>query len=253
MASVLFCGIAHADIAIKVVDTPTRPNVTVRSVALLPAEPKAAVILLAGGDGGLRIFPSGSIGRLDNNFLIRSRNLFAVQGIATVAVDAPTDRMQSPYLGGFRSTDEHANDLGAVVDWLAAETKRKVWLVGTSRGTQSAASAGIKLQNNPHLAGIVLTSSILVDAISQAVPAMPLDTLQLPVLVVHHEKDSCRVTHFSDLQRLIDKLPTESATQVIVFAGGVSWGDPCQAMAYHGYNGLESDVVKRIAQWVLSH
>lgn len=253
IVSAWLTGSAHADFATKVIDTPTRTDVTVRSVALLPAEPKAAVILLAGGDGGLRIFSGGTIGRLDGNFLIRSRKLFADQGIATVVVDAPSDRMRPPYLAGFRTTDEHARDLGAVVDWLAQETRRKVWLVGTSRGTQSAAFAGLKLQENPSLAGIVLTSSILVDASSPPVPAMPLETFGLPVLVVHHDQDSCQLTHFSDLQRLTDKLPKAVATKVMVFSGGVSWGDPCQARAYHGYNGLEADVVGQIAQWLLSH
>lgn len=253
MALVLFHGLALAGITTRVVDTPTRPAVTVRSVAILPAEPKAAVILLAGGDGGLLIFPGGAIGRLDGNFLIRSRKLFADQGIATVVVDAPSDRMRPPYLAGFRTTDEHARDLGAVVDWLAQETNRKVWLVGTSRGTLSAAFAGLRLQENPRLAGIVLTSSILVDASSPPVPAMPLETFGLPVLVVHHDQDSCHLTHFSDLQRLTDKLPKAVATKVMVFSGGVSSGDPCQARAYHGYNGLEADVVAQIARWVTSN
>lgn len=253
LATALLAAAVQADVVTTVVDTPTRPHVSVRGLVLMPKEPKAAVILLAGGDGGLQIFEGGSIGRLENNFLIRSRQLFADQGIATMAVDAPTDRMRRPYLSGFRSTDEHAKDLGAVVDSLAQATKRKVWLVGTSRGTQSAASAGLKLQDNPHLAGIVLSSSILVDASSPAVPAMPLDTFRRPILVVHHEQDSCRVTHFSDLQRLTDKLPAATATKVIVVTGGISTGDPCQAMAYHGYNGREADVVKAISEWVLSH
>ena len=34
--------------------------------------------------------------------------------------------------------------------------------------------------------------------------------------------------------------------------GGTSVGDPCEARSHHGYNGIERDVVARIAAWILS-
>jgi hypothetical protein len=37
----------------------------------------------------------------------------------------------------------------------------------------------------------------------------------------------------------------------MTFSGGVSRGDPCEAMAYHGFNGLEKDVVGKIAEWII--
>ena len=40
---------------------------------------------------------------------------------------------------GFRQTEEHAADLKATIAWARATAKVPVWLVGTSRGTQSAA------------------------------------------------------------------------------------------------------------------
>jgi hypothetical protein len=33
--------------------------------------------------------------------------------------------------------------------------------------------------------------------------------------------------------------------------GGVSEGDPCEAFAYHGYNGIEREVVAKIAAWLV--
>jgi hypothetical protein len=35
------------------------------------------------------------------------------------------------------------------------------------------------------------------------------------------------------------------------FKGGENRGDPCEAFAYHGFNGLERDVVGQIAAWIL--
>ena len=45
----------------RVVDIPTRPGVTQRILVLGPEKPKAAVILFAGGDGGLRLTPQGEV------------------------------------------------------------------------------------------------------------------------------------------------------------------------------------------------
>jgi len=39
--------------------------------------------------------------------------------------------------------------------------------------------------------------------------------------------------------------------QLLSFKGGNNWGDPCDAFAYHGYNGLEGEVVAQIAKWIL--
>ena len=40
--------------------------------------------------------------------------------------------------------------------------------------------------------------------------------------------------------------------QLIPIKGGESRGDPCEAFAYHGFNGLERQVVGRIADWILA-
>jgi hypothetical protein len=85
----------------KVVDLPTRPGVSQRMVVLSPPEPKAAVILFAGGHGGLQISSVGSFHWGNGNFLVRSRQLFVDQGLLVAVVDAPSDRQSPPYLGGF--------------------------------------------------------------------------------------------------------------------------------------------------------
>lgn len=244
---------ACAQTTTQVLDLPTRPGVTLRVLALTPANPKAAVILLAGGHGGLQIFPNGSMRWGENNFVVRTRELFADQGLTVAVVDAPSDRMRMPFLSGFRQSNEHAQDLKALISWLRLKAEIPVWLIGTSRGTESAASVGIKLQGTQGLGGMVLTSSILVDPKGLPVPEMPVKSFQGPVLVVHHELDACRVTLFSDLPKLTTQLNPNAPHEVITFQGGISQGDASQAMAYHGYNGIESDVVNKIAKWVISH
>jgi hypothetical protein len=128
---------AQASAAPKVVDIPTRPGITQRFLYIVPANPKGSVILMAGGHGGLQIYPGGSFGWGAGNFLVRTRQLFADAGFAVAVIDAPSDRQSKPFLAGFRQTPEHAADIKAVITWLRQQTPGPVWLAGTSRGTQS--------------------------------------------------------------------------------------------------------------------
>jgi len=237
----------------RVVDVPTRPGVTQRFLLNVPADAKAAVILFPGGEGGLQIDPTGEMRSGKGNFLVRSAPLFAAQQLAVAVIDAPSDRQSPPYLLGFRSTAEHAADVKAVIAWLRENTKVPVWLIGTSRGTQSAAAVATRLQGGDGPNGIVLTSAV-VDADRRDTPVtdMAIDRLGIPVLVVHHEQDECRVTLFRNVPRLMGKLKAAPKKELVTFRGGENQGDPCQAMAYHGFNGLEKEVVQRIAAWVMT-
>ncbi len=234
----------------QVVDIPTRPGVTQRVIVMNPPEAKAAVVLLPGGHGGLQIQPSGAMKWGEGNFLIRTRQLFADRGLTVVVVDAPSDRQSPPYLAGFRQTAEHTADLKAVIAWLRKTSTIPVWLVGTSRGTQSAAYVATELSGADGPDGVVLTSTILVEG-GRPVPAMPLDRIRIPVLVVHHEQDGCALCPFSEVPAMMAKLTNTPRSQVLAFKGGQSRGDPCEALAYHGFNGLEAEVVRQVAEWVL--
>jgi len=247
-----FWQVAFGQISERVVDIPTRPGVTQRILLLTPEKPKAAVILLAGGDGGLGISQNGSIRSLGSNFLVRSRQLFADKGMSIAVVDAPSDR-QKMALKGFRQKPEHAADVKAAIAWLRQQNDLPVWLVGTSRGTQSAAFVATELsvsQGGPD--GLVLTSTILRDDKGRAVPEMPLGKIAIPVLVIHHEQDGCKHCPFSDVPGLMKKLDGAPRKELITFRGGEDRGDPCEAFAHHGFNGLEQEVVGKIADWIYS-
>jgi pimeloyl-ACP methyl ester carboxylesterase len=233
----------------EVVDIPTRPGVSQRLLVAKPAAPRATVILLAGGHGGLGIFPNGSLKWGDGNFLIRSRQYFLAQGLTTVVVDTPSDR---PNLVGFRQTPEHLADIKAVIAWARQQDKNPVWLVGTSRGTQSAAFIATQARAPEGPDGLVLTSTILKDGKGRPVPAMPLEQLTQPTLVVHHEEDGCTYCLYADIGTLSAKLAHLPRQQLLSIRGGNSRGDPCEAYAYHGFNGLEKEVVAQIADWIVA-
>ncbi len=80
---------------------------------------------------------------------------------------------------------------------------------------------------------------------------MPLDKIRVPVLVVHHEQDGCALCAYAAIPALMARLTNAPRTQLLSFSGGASRGDPCEAMAYHGFNGLEPEVVRQTVAWVL--
>jgi len=234
----------------SVVDIPTRPGVTQRVLLLTPAKPTAVVILLPGGHGGLQLGSDGSIRWGEGNFLVRTRQLFAAHGMLTVVVDAPSDRQSYPFLADFRQTPEHVQDLQHVMAWVRARYALPVWLVGTSRGTQSAAYVATELAGPEGPDGVVLTSSILSDRKTRPVPDMPLQNVRVPVLVVHHTQDGCALCAFALTDTLMAKLNASVQAELLPIRGGRTRGDPCEAMGYHGYNGIEAEVVQQIADWI---
>lgn len=235
----------------RTVDVPTRPGVTQRILVITPDKPRAAVVLFAGGDGGITLEADGRMPRLGGNFLVRTRQQFVDQGFTTVVIDAPSDKQSPPYLSGSRQTAEHVADVKAVIAWLREQSKVPVWLIGTSRGTQSAAYIATQLpQADGGPDGIVLTASVVRDQRSRAVPEMALERVRIPVLVAHHRDDGCRVCLFADVPPVLEKLTAAPRKELIAFEGGITVGDPCEARAYHGFNGIEREVITRIAAWI---
>jgi hypothetical protein len=242
-------GAVALDMSVR--DIPTRPGVTQRVLLIKPLQPVASVILFAGGNGLVQIAADGRPGR-GGNFLVRSRDLFAQEGLLVAVLDAPSDRIDGPALDYFRQTGEHATDVAHVIAVLRQEAAVPVWLVGTSRGTTSVANAATRLKENG-ADGLVLTAS-MVGNDRDRLPSMALDTIRVPALVVHHEQDQCRYCLFRDVPQLMSGLKSSPRAELVSFTGGgPAKGDPCQAFHYHGFVGIEAVVVKRIADWIKSN
>jgi pimeloyl-ACP methyl ester carboxylesterase len=233
---------------VSVKDIPTRAGVTQRVLLIKPEKPVASVVLFAGGNGLVAIGADGRPGR-GGNFLVRSREHFAREQLLVAVVDAPSDRIDGPALDFFRQSAEHAHDIAQVIALLRQEAKVPVWLVGTSRGTTSVANVAIRLrENGPD--GVVFTAS-MVGADRERLPAMAIETIRVPVLVVHHEEDQCKYCLYSDVPGLMTGLKGAPKLELIAFkGGGPVRGDPCLAFHYHGFVGIEEQVVRRIADWI---
>src|SRR5437660_7434607 len=80
------CLLTDFALADPVVEIESRGQ-RVRAVLLKPANPKGAVILLAGGDGRLDITPDGAISKLRFNQLVRTRAFYERSGYVTLVPD----------------------------------------------------------------------------------------------------------------------------------------------------------------------
>ncbi len=247
----MLSGACMAQANAQVQDLATRPGVTQRLLVAAPPQAKAVAVLFAGGHGGLQISDGGSLRWGDGNFLVRTRTLLAGHGIVTVLIDSPSDRQRPPFLEGFRTSSEHVADIAAVIFAMRKQFGLPVWLIGTSRGTQSVAYAATQLPKPDAPDGIVLTATILKDPRSVAVPDMALDKLALPTLVVHHANDQCRVCLPADLPRLASVLGRLPRFQLQMISGGISVGNVCGGSAHHGFNGVEDQAVQAMASWIL--
>lgn len=232
----------------EIITLPTRDDATQSFLLLQPEamKPQAVAVLFPGGGGNIRLrLEEGKIKFGPNNFLVRSREEFVRHAIVAAVMDAPSDE-QSGMDDGFRSSAEHAADVKAVVAEVAKRFPGiPVFLVGTSRGTVSAAYAGQTLGNG--VAGIVLTASVyLANRRFAGLSGFEFDRIKVPLLLVHHRDDACAVTPYSAARRLSDRYPLIS-----VSGGKPATSAPCEALSEHGFLGKESETVDAIVNWML--
>ncbi len=153
-------------------------------------------------------------------------------------------------LWGFRTSKKHVADIDHVIAYLKEKTELPVWLVGTSRGTESAAFAAIHSQQAP--AGVVLTSSMGEEnGKGTAVTEMGLKKIVIPTLIVAHEDDQCWVTPPSAAELIRKRLVNAERVALQYFSGGdAPQSRACGARSPHGYFGIEEEVVDFIAAFI---
>ncbi len=190
--------------------------------------PSHAILMMPGGPGNLAPHIDTD-GRLvmtwANNFLMRARELFAGPRIVAVSMDATTTPEQ----------------VMAVVDSLQGRFgPLQVYVAGNSLSSASTMMLGERLDGK--LAGFIHTSS------PNAIASYDTRRFRSRHLMVAHRMDSCSGTVASSAQHAHNVYGTD----LILMEGGVSVGKPCEAVAHHGFNGIEKETVARITAWMLA-
>jgi hypothetical protein len=193
------------------------------AMALLnkPAAPRASVILIPGGNGYLGVQADGSFNGLRGNQLVRTRKAYLAYGVASLTID-------------------NGVNVAEAVAYMR-KIARPVVVAGTSRGTLRVPDA---LPAKPD--GIVLTAGFLDNVKSQigSPGALP------RTLIVHHRRDGCRFTPPTAVEPF--KAWGGARVRVVWMEGGSNSGNPCEARAHHGFNGLDGRVVSTVAQFATS-
>jgi hypothetical protein len=260
---------------------------------------KAIVVLLAGGDGEAHLTPDPCINNSPpcdpvplthsgGNFLVRSAQLFADRGFRALTIDQPSPLPSGDTCGisgecydVYRVSQRHSLDIAAVVR-KENPGRNPVFLVGTSRGTESAVA-----QNVLGVGGMLSSPVTLAPVVPATDPPTaevpnPCDanhkpyvddcyygqlkapSVTVPVQILMHEEDpnttACYVATVQDAQNVRDDLKTNGNNGVGVDTffhqetGGFEVVDPntglvvdaCGAESFHGFLGIESEVVHRI-------
>lgn len=243
---------AHTALASEEIRTiATRPDVTETVLLIKPEQPPVADLVMFVGNGGdIGLDKQWPVGRRGKNFLFRSADLFVKAGFLVAVLDAPSD--SSGGLWNRRTSQDHAEDVAALIALLRREAPAPVWLVGTSMGTLSAANAAARLTaGGPD--GVVLTSSVTQPSrrSAETLFSASLENIKVPLLVVSHDNDSCPSSPPWAAETIAERAAQAPKHQVLSFKGGKpAESDPCEALSAHGYFGIEAEVVAAIADWV---
>jgi hypothetical protein len=155
---------------------------------------------------------------------MRVRALFGPR-IAAVSMDATT-------------TPERVM---AIVDSLQSRFGLlKVYIAGNSLSSASTMTLGERLDGR--VAGFIHTSSV------NAIASYDTRRFRSRHLMVAHRRDACSATVPSSAQHAHDVYGTD----LILIDGGVSVGKACEAVAHHGFNGVEPETVAKIVAWMMA-
>ena len=198
----------------------------VQAILMTPAKPHGAIVLMSGGDGEFAIDAKGETA--SNNSLVRNRAAFAARGFAVLSPEGNID-------------------VTAAVTFM--RTYGHVTLAGTSRGTQRAAR-GIAAGARPDR--LVLTSGFLSNASGDSdnvIAILGSPALLPPTLVVHNRQDGCNKTLPAGVEPFMAWAGAKA--RLVWLQGGTSVGNPCQSLAYHGFNGIDGPMVGAVAGFAL--
>jgi pimeloyl-ACP methyl ester carboxylesterase len=212
-------------------------------------KPIAAVVMFPGGDGQIGISSTGSIAH-PGNFLIRTRDMWLARGFLFVAVDAAVGRAGT---SGDRVGPANLRAIAEIVRAVRSRTLAPIWLLGTSAGAPAAVAGAASLPSGT-IKGVVISSPVSIPGLHDTVFDVPLARITVPVLIVIHREDGCRLSPPFNAPRIKAALTAAPVVEVQEFSGGsFPRSGPCEPFSHHGYFGIEDQVVSAAANWIVAH
>jgi hypothetical protein len=204
---------------------------------------KNVVIVLEGGSGQIWIGktldgPDAGKLKIGGSLPVMARQELADKVGAVAILTQPSDR---PVMDQqWRDSKEHVADIAAAVTVVQQRFPgAKVWLLGLSNGSWSAAHAGAALQDK--LAGVILMS-----VAQGAFATRGFAGIRIPVLVVQHRRDTCLPYRNIEAQARWHTLITVDDARL----PRPGTRRECSGSAAHGFRGSEAAVMAGVAQWI---
>ncbi|SEP10350.1 hypothetical protein SAMN02990966_03986 [Rhodospirillales bacterium URHD0017] len=228
-----------------------RPGATLRVLVDRPAAPVGSVVLMAGGDGVLDIDAQGNIGSgLRENHLVRTRAAYVKAGYAVFVPDIAGDQRGTR---SYRFTANYANDVAAVVA-EARKVAPPVAIVGTSRGSLPVVAVFAKQSAVRPDAAVISSGTLMGSEGGGSASSMgDMSRINVPVMLLRHRLDSCRVSAPADADRFKALLTGAPKVDIVTLEGGgprSSSADACGASHYHGFYGIDDQAVAATVQWL---
>lgn len=208
--------------------------------------PKATIIMLPGGTGDVGLSRDGAIAHNDN-FVVRTRNLWVARGYAVLIPDT----VDHTNLRGLRSSPQYAHLVNQLIKLAHKQATAPVFLLGTSQGA-IAAMNGAAHAKPGRLAGVILTESVSVmgnshETVFTADPA----GVRVPALVVANSDDKCNIAPPNMAPKIAAAMTNSPHVEVLIVSGGLNQSkQACGSLTPHGYDGIEEKVVGLISNWI---
>jgi hypothetical protein len=230
----------------QVIDLPLPRGDHQRVLIVIPPKPKAAIVMLPGGAGDVGLTRDGDV-RHDDNFVVRTRELWAAQAYAVLIPDT----IDRDNLRGVRSSPDYARLVQSLIGLAHDRVDVPVFLLGTSQGSIAAMNGAAHALSGT-LAGVVLTESVSVmggshETVFDAEPRR----VRVPALVVANTDDRCNVAPPSMAPRIAAAMTNSPDVEVKTISGGeTKSAKACGSRTPHGYYGIEDRVVDLISKWM---
>ena len=203
----------------------------------------ANLIGIIGGKG-----MKNEIGK-SKNFLKRYKDNFVEKGIAFYLFPNANSDTKASYPR--RISEDRIGRLNELVKYISNINDKPIFIIGFSRGAVDAGFYAKKYPDN--ISGIILASGIYKNDSNKAknfsMEKIIGKKIKVDTLVVHHEKDLCRVTKYKYAKSFFKKLKAPKKS-LLNYTGGTGTGRECGPYHHHGFEGIELKVANDIAKWI---
>ena len=204
---------------------------------------KVNLIMFVGGAG----LKHGKLGKVKNP-LIRARSIFKQSGANLYFF--PNPKKGKAMKLSYRISKKHADEILKVSKIVKSRNNLPTILVGHSRGGTSVSNVavvhGAKIDGIVNAAAMTKTSNKV--SSKHIITKILKKSVNTHVLIVHPKKDTCLVTPFSPIPKLMKNLKAKSKKLVTINGGGTT-GRECGPLHRHGFENTERELADSIINW----